>query len=144
MRSHDELTLGERAADQMRNGFGSWTFVASFALFLGGWMVLNSTILRQHGFDKYPYILLNLCLSCLAALQGAFILIAAKRADRVAAELSSQHYDETTKIDEVLRQNTELTVQIHVVVQDLAKFRAELDRHLGQVPGPVERRDVQP
>jgi uncharacterized membrane protein len=107
-RPADQLTFGERAADIMRNGFGSWMFVMCFAMFLGIWMLINTAILHK-GFDPYPYILLNLCLSMLAALQGAFILIAAKRADRVAAEEAHAHYLETSKIDELLTENTELT-----------------------------------
>jgi uncharacterized membrane protein len=114
-RPDDQLTFGERAADIMRNGFGSWMFVMCFAVFLGGWMVVNTAVLHK-GFDPYPYILLNLCLSMLAALQGAFILIAAKRADRVSAEEAQAHYLETKKIDTLLVQNTALT-------QDIAKLQ---------------------
>ncbi|MBO0869838.1 MAG: DUF1003 domain-containing protein [Micromonosporaceae bacterium] len=86
VRSDDQLSLGERAADKMRNGMGSWAFVFIALAFLGLWMSLN----RSSGFDKYPFILLNLVLSCLAALQGAILLIAAKRSDQIAAELA-QH-----------------------------------------------------
>ena len=77
VRSGDQLTLGERAADRMRNGMGSWWFVFGALLFLAGWMLGN----RRSGFDPYPFILLNLILSCVAALQGAILLIAAKRSD---------------------------------------------------------------
>lgn len=99
VRSHDELTIGERAADRMRNSFGSWTFVGAFSGFLAIWMIVNSAlILKTHAWDKYPWILLNLMLSCLAALQGALILIAAKRADRVAAEAAFHHYQQTDLI----------------------------------------------
>jgi uncharacterized membrane protein len=86
VRSDGELSLGERAADRMRNSMGSWAFVFCALAFLGLWMGFN----RGSGFDKYPFILLNLVLSCLAALQGAILLIAAKRSDQIAAELA-QH-----------------------------------------------------
>lgn len=116
VRTESELTLGERAADVMRSGFGSWTFVFSFCVFLGAWMALNSLVIphMEHGkgFDPYPYILLNLCLSCLAALQGAFILIAQKRADRIAAEQALSHYADTKKIDQLLAENTQMTTRI--------------------------------
>lgn len=69
VRSGKDLTLGERAADRLRNGMGSWGFVISALVFLAGWMLGN----RNVGFDKYPFILLNLVLSCLAALQGAIL-----------------------------------------------------------------------
>ena len=73
VRSGKHLTTGERAADAMRNGMGSWPFVLSALIFLTIWMVYNG----RHGFDPYPFILLNLVLSCLAAMQGAILLIAA-------------------------------------------------------------------
>jgi uncharacterized membrane protein len=60
VRSGDQLTRGERAADAMRNGLGSWWFVFGSLLFLAGWMAGN----RNVGFDPYPFILLNLLLSC--------------------------------------------------------------------------------
>lgn len=70
IRSGDQLTFGERAADRLRNGMGSWGFVISAMVFLAGWMLGN----RNVGFDRYPFILLNLVLSCLAAMQGAILL----------------------------------------------------------------------
>jgi len=89
VRRHTELTLGERAADRMRNLMGSWAFVLLALVFLTGWMVGN----RADGFDPYPFILLNLVLSCVAAMQGAILLIAAKRADQVSAELATHDYE---------------------------------------------------
>jgi uncharacterized membrane protein len=89
VRSDKQLTAGERAADAMRNGMGSWAFVFGALAFLAVWMLFNGS----HGFDKYPFILLNLVLSCLAALQGAILLIAAKRSDHIAAELAQHDYD---------------------------------------------------
>jgi len=115
VRSGDELTFGERSADVMRNAFGSWAFVGGFLLFMAVWMVLNTVVLKHighKGFDPYPYILLNLALSMMAGLQGALILIAAKRADRVAAEQATAHYAETAKLDELQTQNNEMTARI--------------------------------
>ena len=113
VRSHDDLTFGERSADVMRNGFGSWAFVFAFSGFLGAWMVVNSAvILGGHAWDRYPWILLNLMLSCLAALQGALILIAAKRADRVAAEASVHHYDQTSAIKDLQDQQMEILAEL--------------------------------
>ena len=89
VRSGDELTRGERAADKMRNGMGSWGFVFGAVGFLGLWMALNA---KLFSFDKYPCILLNLVLSCVAALQGAILLIAAKRSDQISSELAQHDY----------------------------------------------------
>ena len=149
VRSDKQLTLGERAADAMRNGFGSWTFVFAFMGFLVVWMALNGVGLVYH-WDKYPYILLNLCLSCLAALQGALILIAAKRADRVAAEQATAHYTETHKLDELLEQNTQMTNRIEKltgiihehIMQDRRDRALPLDIPMaGSTGGSVEGSD---
>ena len=83
VRTGEELTLGERAADRMRNTMGSWTFVFCFFGIMILWAVANSVFYLggsngKHGFDPYPYILLNLFLSMLAGVQAAALLIAAK------------------------------------------------------------------
>ena len=99
VRTGDQLTAGERAADRLRNLMGSWAFVFAALLFLAGWMAGN----RGDGFDPYPFILLNLILSCVGALQGAILLIAARRADQVSSELAMHDYDVNTETLELLR-----------------------------------------
>ena len=98
VRTGDELTLGERAADKMRNGMGSWAFVLGACGFLTVWMGFN----RNTGFDPYPFILLNLVLSCVAALQGAILLIAAKRSDQISSELAQHDYETDCQSQEIL------------------------------------------
>ena len=95
VRSGEQLTLGERSADRMRNGMGSWGFVFGACGFLALWMSINVIVNRAHGhtFDPYPFILLNLVLSCVAALQGAILLIAAKRSDQISSELAQHDYE---------------------------------------------------
>ena len=99
VRSGDQLTLGERAADRLRNGMGSWSFVLGALIFLAGWMIGN----RGAGFDPYPFILLNLVLSCVAALQGAILLIAARRADQISAELAAHDYQTNAEALDLIR-----------------------------------------
>jgi uncharacterized membrane protein len=84
------LSRGERAADRLRNVMGSWTFVGGFIAFMLVWAALNSF---WRGWDDYPYILLNLLLSMLAGLQGAILLIAAKRQDAISAALAQHDFD---------------------------------------------------
>ena len=96
VRTGEQLTRGERAADKMRNSMGSWMFVFVALAFLAVWMILNVLLDKStgHTFDAYPFILLNLVLSCVAALQGAILLIAAKRWTRWPANSRST----TTKL----------------------------------------------
>jgi uncharacterized membrane protein len=91
-KAKEQLTLGQKAADRVRNGMGSWTFVFLFVGFLAVWAALN-TAGGWHHWDKYPFILLNLFLSMLAALQGAILLIAAKRQDAISAAMAQHDYE---------------------------------------------------
>jgi uncharacterized membrane protein len=113
VRSGEQLTLGERAADVMRNSMGSWPFVFGALVFLTIWMLYNG----RHGFDPYPFILLNLVLSCLAAMQGAILLIAAKRADQIASELARHTFEIDTQTLDVANEIAQLTRRIDVLTQ---------------------------
>lgn len=111
VRSGSELTISERAADMLRNGMGSWAFVGGACVFMAIWMHTHGL-----GHDPMPYILLNLCLSILAGLQGAIILIAQKRADQVASEEAHHTLQNTELLKELLAKNTELTEQVHQLI----------------------------
>jgi len=124
VRTGAELTRGEKAADAVRNRMGSWGFVASFLLFMVLWATTNSLILRHSAWDVYPYILLNLFLSMLAGLQGAILLIAAKRADAVAAEQALSHLTISKTSGELIKELQrevravkKLTSEIHTLVE---------------------------
>ena len=81
-------TLGERVADRVADFGGSWAFILLFGGVIVLWMGLNSFLLVTRAFDPYPYILLNLVLSCLAALQAPVIMMSQNRQesrDRVRA-----------------------------------------------------------
>jgi len=85
----EPLTFGQRAADMIARIGGSWAFITVFGLFLVAWMILNTFILLNKSFDPYPYILLNLVLSCVAAFQAPIILMAQGRQgerDRIDAK----------------------------------------------------------
>ena len=100
---------GEGAADRLRNGMGSWGFVFGAMVFLAGWMIGN----RSVGFDRYPLILLNLILSCLAAMQGAILLIAAKQEDQISSELGRHDYETYIEADVIVKEIQALTREIH-------------------------------
>jgi uncharacterized membrane protein len=139
VRTGDQLSLGERAADKMRNGMGSWAFVFGALVFLALWMGFNG----NGGFDKYPFILLNLVLSCLAAMQGAILLIAAKRSDQIASELAQHDYNtdvEAKVIIENLAQSfTEMAAQHEELHRQVAALREELTAgRAAAAPAPSE------
>ncbi len=74
----ERLTFGQRVSDRLAEVAGSWNFIFGFALVLGAWVLLNTAALVHH-WDKYPYILLNLFLSMLAAIQAPVIMMSQNR-----------------------------------------------------------------
>ena len=78
--THDEnFTLGQRTADKIATFGGSWTFIISFGVVLVTWIIVNVVILRSKAFDPYPFVFLNLVLSCLAAIQAPIIMMSQNR-----------------------------------------------------------------
>ena len=116
MRTGAERTIGERAADVMRNGMGSWPFVGVFVALMIGWMWFNA--MSSNRFDPYPFILLNLMLSTLAGLQGAILLIAAKRADRISAELAKYHLEVSEATKQMLADHKVMLEELSSTVKD--------------------------
>ena len=87
-----DLTLGQRVADRMAQVAGSWPFIIVFVFVLCAWIALN-IVMAKMAFDPYPFILLNLALSCLAAIQAPIIMMSQNRQsekDRVTAESDYQ------------------------------------------------------
>jgi uncharacterized membrane protein len=83
-----QLTFGQRTADKIASFGGSWTFILSFLGFIAIWILINIFWFANTGFDPYPFILLNLILSCLASLQAPIIMMSQNRQeekDRIRA-----------------------------------------------------------
>ena len=74
----ESMTFGDKVADKLTEIAGSWGFIIGFSLFLIGWIILNGVIL-VHAIDPFPFILLNLVLSCVAALQAPIIMMSQNR-----------------------------------------------------------------
>ena len=85
-------TMGQRVADKVATFGGSWTFILSFLAFLLLWIAANAFILMNKGFDPYPFILLNLILSCLAALQAPVIMMSQNRQEEKDRERARNDY----------------------------------------------------
>src|SRR5262252_4606485 len=84
-----KLTFGERLSDQIAEFGGSWKFLITFGAVLLFWIAVNGVLLATRAFDPYPFILLNLILSCLAAVQAPIIMMSQNRQavrDRAQAE----------------------------------------------------------
>lgn len=126
------LTRGQRAADVMRNGMGSWPFVGSFIGFMLIWAAINTWALANNAWDPYPYILLNLLLSMLAGLQGAILLIAAKRQDAIAAAMAQHDYDTNVKAKEEIELLMDINNQQLEILHELRRLATaeglDLDR----------------
>jgi uncharacterized membrane protein len=108
------LALGARISDKVAEFGGSWRFIISFFVIMALWIIANSTYLLFHPFDPYPYILLNLALSLLAAVQAPIILMSQNRQearDRMRAE---NDYQVNLKAElEVRMVNERLDLLIH-------------------------------
>jgi len=121
---HDsKLTIGQKAADGLAKFAGSWTFIIYFFIILVLWIVLNATVLSKP-FDIYPFILMNLILSCLAAIQAPVIMMSQNRQeqkDRLRAKndykvnLKSEIIVEDihNKLDTIIEQQAEMLKRIY-------------------------------
>ena len=127
-----KMTLGERAADKVASFGGSWRFIGIFAAILFGWILLNVPVFLNKGFDPYPFILLNLVLSCIASLQAPIIMMSQNRAaakDRLHAEhdyqvnlkaeleIRSLH----EKLDHLLQHQWQRLLEIQQIQTDLVQ-----------------------
>ena len=119
------LTLGQRAADILRNGMGSWIFVGGFVVFMVVWAILNTLDLK---WDPYPFILLNLFLSMLAGLQGAILLIAAKRQDALAAALAQHDYDTNVAAKTDIEQLVQINKAQYDIICELREVLTRLEK----------------
>ena len=119
------LTLGQRWADNIASFGGSWTFILLFFGIILSWILLNVAVLRRPGFDPYPFILLNLLLSCLAALQAPVIMMSQNRQEEKDRERAKKDYMINLKAELELRVMHEkldhLTQQQALALQHLAE-----------------------
>ena len=133
------LTIGQKLADHMASFGGSWRFIIFFGSVLVLWIAGNVLVWSNRGFDPYPFILLNLVLSCLAALQAPVIMMSQNRQEErdrrraqndykvnLKAELEIRHLHE--KVDYLLKKNSERMIEIQQIQIDLMREIARM-RH---------------
>jgi uncharacterized membrane protein len=129
-RFQKKLSVGERLADQIADFGGSWTFISLFAGFILVWIAINTIVLLVRPFDPYPFILLNLMLSCLAAVQAPIIMMSQNRQEtrdrlrsendyrvNLKAELEIRHLHE--KLDHLLQHQWERLMEIQQIQIEL-------------------------
>ena len=118
----EKYTLGQRAADAIAKFAGSWAFIFAFTGVLILWMVVN-TILASNAFDPYPFILLNLVLSCVAAIQAPLIMMSQNRQEEKDRRRAENDYrvnlkteimieDFYDKVNAILARQTALEKQL--------------------------------
>lgn len=105
----EQLTFGQRAADRLKALVATWTALFLVLAVIGWWLYLGGI---PAGSDSLGFLHLNLALSCFAALQCFILLIAAKRADEIAAATAMHTLENTEALTALLQQNTDLTQQI--------------------------------
>jgi uncharacterized membrane protein len=99
-----QLTFGQRLSDRFALFGGSWRFIIFFGCVLGTWIVINSIALLSKPFDPYPYILLNLILSCLAAIQAPIIMMSQNRQEAKDRVRATHDYQVNLKAELEIRQ----------------------------------------
>jgi uncharacterized membrane protein len=145
-----KLTFGEHLSDKIAEFGGSWKFILAFGSVITIWIVLNALLLLNRSFDPYPFILLNLILSCLAALQAPVIMMSQNRAEardrlraendykvNLKAELEIRHLHE--KIDHLLRKQYNRLFEIQQIqielLEEISQRRRGSPREQPPPPG---------
>lgn len=131
--AEDRLTFGERIADKVAAFGGSWTFIISFATVMVTWVIVNSVILARRAFDPFPYILLNLFLSMLAAIQAPVIMMSQNRQaakDRLKADIQ---YDVNLKAELEIAQLHQKVDHIYQALQANFKNLDRRDKEWGRL-----------
>jgi len=136
-----KLTLGQRLSDKLADSAGSWGFIIAFGVVILLWIIINTVLLVFRHFDPYPFILLNLVLSCLAALQAPVILMSQNRQEsrdrlraeydyrvNLKAELEIRNLHE--KVDHLLRHQWQRLLEIQEIQTEL----------MGELAGKVPRK----
>jgi uncharacterized membrane protein len=129
----ENATFGQRTADRVAAVGGSWGFIIAFGVVLLSWMILNTAILAARAFDPYPYILLNLMLSTLAAIQAPVILMSQNRQASRDRLVANHDYEVNLKAEIEIAALHEKLDQIreHELATLIQKLEAEVEKRQG-------------
>ena len=133
-----EPTFGEKAADWLKHWFGTWIALGLVTVWIAVWIGLQRTSIS---WDLYPFILLNLCLSCLAAVQGIILQISANRGDKVNAVIALHTEDNTDKLAVIAQHNEANTNKLatqYDQLLDLQKQQIEMLKSLNGIQAAID------
>lgn len=139
------LTPGERISDRVARFGGSWRFIISFLVLLACWIAFNSIALTSKVFDPYPFILMNLILSCIAALQAPVIMMSQNRQEEKDRKRSENDYLINLKAEMGIRslhQKMDLLLGEHIKVlyeMQVENYQvlSEIDRKLNKISSHI-------
>ena len=117
----EKVSFGQKAADAVARFAGSWAFIFSFVAIMIIWMILN-VILAANAFDAYPFILLNLVLSCIAAIQAPLIMMSQNRQESIDRRRAENDYKVNLKSEFVIDELYKKTEQIYETQKKILKF----------------------
>lgn len=126
------MTFGDRVADRVSEVAGSWGFIILFIMFLIAWIVINGVILVDHAFDEFPFILLNLFLSCVAAIQAPIIMMSQNRQAEKDSLRNKNDYRTDLK-SEIILEN------LHQQIEDIKKEQRRVSRLLEELNEKIDK-----
>lgn len=121
--SNEKTTFGQKAADAVAKFAGSWAFIFSFVAVMVIWMIVN-VVLSTKAFDAYPFILLNLVLSCIAAVQAPLIMMSQNRQEVKDRKRAENDYKINLKNELII---DDLHKKIELILENKKKILKELD-----------------
>ena len=130
--SRKTYTLGQRAADAIAKFAGSWAFIFSFAGVLILWMAVNA-VMASRAFDPYPFILLNLVLSCVAAIQAPLIMMSQNRQEEKDRRRAENDYKVNLKteimIEDIHKKMSRILSNQELILRHIKTEEKELEAH---------------
>ena len=122
-KKEEKLSLGQRASDAVAKFAGSWAFIFSFIAVMLIWMIVN-LLLASRAFDAYPFILLNLVLSCIAAIQAPLIMMSQNRQEAKDRERAENDYKVNLKNELII---DDLHRKMDLILENQRKLNRRLD-----------------
>ncbi len=122
-KEESEITFGDKIADKVAEVAGSWPFIIGFTCFLIAWVVINGVLLAEKAIDPYPFILLNLVLSCIAALQAPIIMMSQNRQAKKDSLRNQNDYQTDLKSELILE-------DLHDNIKTLIKNQNEIIKYI--------------